>query len=184
MTDAQTSAAASLREQWTRPADISILLLLGDHVVQLALTSLAGRALTPLAFSFGSVARAVSAAMRAQLDRPGPVTARPDASLSVINLATGCVRENQSWVLARLVGSYRSWMPPAVRDRDEDEHAGFGRSLIGHIFPGRLLEWDQAWWDDPGPRRRQALLRRGKELYRAGAAARAARKGERPQAAH
>ena len=48
--------------QWQNPEDIlSILLLLGPDVVQRATAQLAGRAITPVAFSFGWVAYAISA---------------------------------------------------------------------------------------------------------------------------
>ena len=43
--------------QWVNPADIfSVLLLLGPEIVQQAVAQLAGRWVTPVAFSFGWVA--------------------------------------------------------------------------------------------------------------------------------
>lgn len=54
--------AAFLSAQWTTPGDIlSVLLLLGPEIVQRAVAQLAGRAVTPVAFSFGWVAYAASA---------------------------------------------------------------------------------------------------------------------------
>jgi hypothetical protein len=51
-----------LATQWKSPKDIlSILLLLGPNVVQSAVAQLSGRAVTPIAFSFGWVAYAVNA---------------------------------------------------------------------------------------------------------------------------
>jgi len=48
--------------QWRNPGDIlSILLLLGPDIVQRAIAQLAGRTITPVAFSFGWVAYAVGA---------------------------------------------------------------------------------------------------------------------------
>lgn len=53
---------AFLSAQWTNPGDIlSVLLLLGPEIVQRAVAQLAGRAVTPVAFSFGWVAYAASA---------------------------------------------------------------------------------------------------------------------------
>lgn len=47
----------SLTAQWKNPRDIlSVLLLLGPEIVQHAVAQLAGRIVTPVAFSFGWVA--------------------------------------------------------------------------------------------------------------------------------
>lgn len=64
--DAPSSAATNLADylaaQWRNPSDIlSVLLLVGPEVVQAAIAQLAGRAVTPVAFSFGWVAYAPSA---------------------------------------------------------------------------------------------------------------------------
>lgn len=57
-----TSVSALLAAQWKNPGDIlSILLLLGPDVVQRAIAQLTGRAITPVAFSFGWVAYGVGA---------------------------------------------------------------------------------------------------------------------------
>jgi hypothetical protein len=56
------SGSDSMVGQWRNPGDIlSILLLLGPDVVQRAIAQLAGRSVTPVAFSFGWVAYAISA---------------------------------------------------------------------------------------------------------------------------
>ena len=53
---------AYLAAQWENPNDIlSILLLVGPDVVSKAIAQLAGRAITPVAFSFGWVAYAPAA---------------------------------------------------------------------------------------------------------------------------
>jgi hypothetical protein len=54
--------AAYLAAQWRNPNDIlSVLLLVGPDVVKRAIAQLAGRAITPVAFSFGWVAYAPTA---------------------------------------------------------------------------------------------------------------------------
>lgn len=54
--------AAYLAAQWENPNDIlSILLLVGPDVIKSAIAQLAGRAITPVAFSFGWVAYAPTA---------------------------------------------------------------------------------------------------------------------------
>ena len=51
-----------LLSQWRNPSDIlSVLMILGPEIVQRAVAQLAGRRVTPAAFSFGWVAYAMSA---------------------------------------------------------------------------------------------------------------------------
>jgi len=55
-----------LTQQWQGPSDIlSVLLLLGPDIVQRSVAQLAGRTITPVAFSFGWVAYSVSALLSA-----------------------------------------------------------------------------------------------------------------------
>ncbi|KUI64380.1 hypothetical protein VM1G_12079 [Cytospora mali] len=57
-----TPVAAYLAAQWRNPNDIlSVLMLLGPDVIKSAITQLAGRAITLVAFSFGWVAYAPTA---------------------------------------------------------------------------------------------------------------------------
>jgi hypothetical protein len=52
--------------QWTNPSDIlSVLLLLGPDMVKKAIAQLAGRAITPIAFSFGWVGYAAKVLLSA-----------------------------------------------------------------------------------------------------------------------
>lgn len=101
--------------QWIEPGDIfSVLLIVGGDVVQLALATLTGNHLTPVAFSFGWVAYAISAVVAA-LGENRLVRCPPEVSLKVINLKSGYDRPNQSWLLSRLVKTYDFWMPPEVK---------------------------------------------------------------------
>jgi hypothetical protein len=55
-------SAVEIVSQLTNPGDIfSVLLLLGPEVIQQAVAQLAGRSITPVAFSFGWVAYSVRA---------------------------------------------------------------------------------------------------------------------------
>ncbi|PLB36805.1 uncharacterized protein BDW47DRAFT_132606 [Aspergillus candidus] len=110
-------AAESLRQQWQEPSDVfTILLIIGGDIVHRALGAVSGGTLTPVAFSYGWVAYAMSALLstagEARLLPPSPV---PD--LAVINLSSGYRRTNRSWTIGRLFETYDSWMPPPVRDR-------------------------------------------------------------------
>ncbi|EXA33359.1 hypothetical protein FOVG_15429 [Fusarium oxysporum f. sp. pisi HDV247] len=106
--------------QWIEPGDIfSVLLIVGGDVVQLALAALTGNYLTPVAFSFGWVACAISAVVAA-LGENRLVRCPPEVSLKVINLRSGYDRPNQSWLLGRLVKTYDFWMPPEVKARLRD----------------------------------------------------------------
>lgn len=123
MQNSQNSPEASLRAQWTRPSDIfSVLLILGGDVVELALASLAGGYFTPLTFSFGSVAYAISAALSA-IGENRLLRCPPEISIQVINVKTGYARVNQSWVLGRLFKTYDFWMPKDVAERANNVRA-------------------------------------------------------------
>jgi hypothetical protein len=51
-----------LAQQWQNPGDIlSVLMLLGPDIIQGAIAQLSGRAITPVAFSFGWAAYAFNA---------------------------------------------------------------------------------------------------------------------------
>ena len=96
-----------LLTQWTEPGDIfSILLILGGDVIQLALTALTGHIITPVAFSFGWVAYAISALLSA-IGENRLIQCPPEMPLLAINLKSGYARANQSWLLARLLKTYK-----------------------------------------------------------------------------
>lgn len=100
-------AFPGLRDQWTKPRDIfSILLILGGDIVQRALAQLVGSTIffTPVAFSFGWVAYAVSSVVAVIGD--GKLMPLPDYDSIVINAQSGYVRNNKSWILGRIL---RDW---------------------------------------------------------------------------
>lgn len=56
------TSVLELERQWINPSDIlSLLLLFGPNVIQLALAQLVGQGLTPVAFSFGWTSYSISA---------------------------------------------------------------------------------------------------------------------------
>lgn len=107
-----TSATDELRTQWMNPGDIfSLLLIVGGDVVQKAAARLAGVRifgvhLSPVAFSFGWVAygfMTLASALGHQKLMP-----EGEIPIKVIDCDTGYDRDNQAWVLSRL-----------LRDREE-----------------------------------------------------------------
>ncbi|KAF2733414.1 hypothetical protein EJ04DRAFT_439136 [Polyplosphaeria fusca] len=111
-----SAAGQQFSAQWTEPGDIfSVLLIIGGDVVKLALAAVAGGSrITPVAFSFGWVAYAISAVVSAISDNK-LINCPPEANVQVFNLRSGYSRSNQSWLLARLVKTYPFWMPKEVR---------------------------------------------------------------------
>ncbi|PNP86584.1 hypothetical protein FNYG_00076 [Fusarium nygamai] len=96
-------------QQWKHPSDaFSVLLLLGGDVVARALAQLAGSRLTPVAFSFGWVAYAITVVVSAIGENK--LMPPADFSCQVINGETGYVRENHSWIIGRMVRDFDSWM--------------------------------------------------------------------------
>ncbi|KAJ5673625.1 hypothetical protein N7507_002752 [Penicillium longicatenatum] len=60
------TAAVALREQWKEPSDVfTVLLIVGGEVVRRALGAVSGGILTPVPFSFGWAAYAISALLSA-----------------------------------------------------------------------------------------------------------------------
>jgi len=80
---------------------LGILLIIGGDVIRKAIAQLAGRAITPVAFSFGWVAYSFSALMNLYGD--GALLPDPDCTGVVINMATGNFKSNESWVVGRLL---------------------------------------------------------------------------------
>ncbi|KAH7304229.1 hypothetical protein B0I35DRAFT_414522 [Stachybotrys elegans] len=108
---AQPSSA--FRTQWTDPSDIfSVLLILGGDVVARALAQLTGSSFTPVAFSFGWVAYAVSAVVASVGENR--LMPRPDTPCDVINAKSGYLRANSSWLISRLVRDFDHWQDDRV----------------------------------------------------------------------
>lgn len=128
------AASSEFSAQWTRPSDtFSILLIVGGDVIQLALANLTGTFVTPIAFSFGWVAYSIMAVLSAIGDNR-LLSCAPEVPVKVFDLKSGYGRDNQSWLLGRLIKTYDSWMPTEVRERmgqrkggrRSDEEAGDG----------------------------------------------------------
>lgn len=84
----------------------SILLIVGGDVILLALACVTGRVLTPVTFSFGWVAYAISAVVAAVGDNKLLAHCTPQLPLKVINLKNGYNRDNKSWLLGRCLKDY------------------------------------------------------------------------------
>ncbi|KAI2785534.1 hypothetical protein F4815DRAFT_490608 [Daldinia loculata] len=102
-----SAPSSDFTSQFTNPTDIfSVLLLLGGDV-------LVGSRITPVAFSFGWVAYAVTAVLSAiGGDRLMPA---PDYSCKVVNAQNGFVRDNDSWIIGRIVRDFETWMDKVNR---------------------------------------------------------------------
>lgn len=131
------AASSEFAAQWTRPSDtFSILLIVGGDVIQLALANLTGAVLTPIAFSFGWVAYSIMAVLSAIGDNR-LIGCAPEIPVKVYDLKSGYGRDNQSWLLGRLIKTYDSWMPAEVREKmgqrkgspRSDEEAGDGGQI-------------------------------------------------------
>jgi hypothetical protein len=95
---------SEFRAQWRSPGDIfSVLLIVGGDVILLALACVTGRVLTPVAFSFGWVAYAISTVVAAIGNDKLLGRCPPEIPLKVSNLKNGYNRENNSWLLGRFM---------------------------------------------------------------------------------
>ncbi|KAI1090446.1 hypothetical protein F5B19DRAFT_463090 [Rostrohypoxylon terebratum] len=95
----------SLRAQFINPQGvIAVLLLIGGDVVQKAIAQGTGGEhdlFTPVVFSFGWVSYAFNSVAGAIGE--GTFLPPPDCPATVINVSSGDKRQNQSWVLGRLL---------------------------------------------------------------------------------
>ena len=129
-------SAGELQTQFTRPGDVfSILLLLGPDVITQAIAQLAGGTFTPVTFSFGWVAYAVSALSSVGGENKLMPLASNGVSIEVMNGATGHSRINSSWVIGRIVRDYEKWMHRDSRARHLqnrlDKRAADKAKLVG-----------------------------------------------------
>ncbi|KAH0375530.1 putative glucokinase, partial [Aureobasidium melanogenum] len=149
---------AELRTQWTNPGDIlSVLLLIGGDIVQKAIAQLVGyelnlyerqkpgtipksifgAPLTPVAFSFGWVAFSFTQLLAAFGDRR--LMPFPEKSAIVVNCANAFQRDNNSWVLERLLRDHE------IRNPADGVEISL-RIDIFDIGPLRNPAADRVWW--------------------------------------
>ncbi|KAJ5834821.1 hypothetical protein N7447_000847 [Penicillium robsamsonii] len=107
-------SASESAAQWRTPSDIfSVLLILGGDIVSRALAQLAGSRFTPVAFSFGWVAFAVTAVVAVVGEKK--LMPPADFPCKVINGETGYIRDNRSWIIGRIVRDFENWMDKQPR---------------------------------------------------------------------
>ena len=103
-----------LRDQWTQPKDVfTFLLIVGGDIIQRALAQLSGNWITPVAFSFGWVAYALSAVLSAVGD--DQLMPDPEIQVRLINIQSGFSRSNQSYIISRIIKDFKGWMPERVK---------------------------------------------------------------------
>ncbi|KAL7619824.1 hypothetical protein AAE478_010369 [Parahypoxylon ruwenzoriense] len=123
-----------LRSQWANPGDIlSLLLLIYGDIVQKAIAQLIGYrihicrdrnlglSIAPVAFSFGWAAYGFSNLLSAVGDMNLMPTS--DCPSLLVNCSNGFVRENQSWVLGRLLRDHEIRFNVDARSKDEGGRA-------------------------------------------------------------
>lgn len=99
---ADISTTATLAAQWSNPANfLSLLMIIGGPVIQVALAQVTGTKFVPICFSFGWISYVFS--MVPALAGDGRLMPTPDYACKVINLETGYARTNRSWVIGRLL---------------------------------------------------------------------------------
>ncbi|KAM3484353.1 hypothetical protein MY3957_010079 [Beauveria namnaoensis] len=99
--------------QWTNPSDVfSVLLILGGDIIACALAQLVGSGIAPVAFSFGWVAFAVAAVVRAIGDNK--LMPAPETACQVTNAKSGYTRSNKSWIVSRIVRDFDKWKDKQV----------------------------------------------------------------------
>ncbi|KAK2735079.1 hypothetical protein FQN57_001359 [Myotisia sp. PD_48] len=134
------TTAKYIRTQWTNPTDIfSILQLLAPNIIQHAVAQLAGRRVTPVAFSFGWVAYSMNALLAVVGDgRLMPKTESP--SIMVIDVQTGHTRMNESWIIGQLFRVLDNDVDTDMRVEQPHNPSGMKSIESGAEYPGRPWE--------------------------------------------
>ncbi|KAL0564947.1 hypothetical protein V5O48_017089 [Marasmius crinis-equi] len=105
--------SSTFASTWQNPSDtLSILLIIGGDIVLQALAQLTGRAVAPVAFSFGWVAYSFYTLKSVAGD--GRLLPPPDYPVKVVNASNGYRRDNKSWVLGRLFRDFERELPDDV----------------------------------------------------------------------
>jgi hypothetical protein len=96
------STAHGLAAQWSSPNNVlAVLLVIGADIVQKALAQSTGTWFTPVCFSFGWVSYSFLALLN--INSEGRLLPPPDYPAKVFNLKTGYCRQNQNWVVGRIL---------------------------------------------------------------------------------
>ncbi|KAG7006553.1 hypothetical protein G7Y79_00014g037280 [Physcia stellaris] len=115
-----SQAETQLRTQWHSPSDIlSLLLILGPEVIQRALAQLAGSGYVPVGFSFGWVAYSVNSLVAIAGD--GGLMPAADSQALVVNASFGHQRNNQAWIIGRLLRDYEKRAEPFSPNKSSPE---------------------------------------------------------------
>ena len=111
--------SSRVREQWQNPRDIlSVLLITGPEVVNVALAQFYASLFKPVPFSFGWVAYAFMFLLKTA----GRLKLRPETDFPHFLVRCGTeprTFENASWLLGRILKDYESWMPGRVAEKIE-----------------------------------------------------------------
>ena len=96
------STVQALTAQWTNPNNVlAVLLVIGADVVQKALAQSTGTWFTPVCFSFGWVGYSFMAFVN--IFSEGRLLPSPDYPAKVFNLQSGYFRQNQNWIIGRIL---------------------------------------------------------------------------------
>lgn len=107
-----------LKGEWAAPADVlTVVMIIGGDIVQVALAQLAGGWYTPCPFSFGWVAYSFTSLILSVGENKLMPSA--DCDCTVINTKSGYGRDVKSWVLGRVMRDYEYWKPAAVKENVE-----------------------------------------------------------------
>lgn len=108
--DVLTDIGTDLAREWANPsvAVVTVLMFVGGNVVREAFAQSTGKLLTPVCFSFGWVAYALSSLKNTFGE--GRLLPQPDHSVKVFNLDSRCYRVNKNWLIGRILRDHEASM--------------------------------------------------------------------------
>ncbi|KAI3316454.1 hypothetical protein HD806DRAFT_517540 [Xylariaceae sp. AK1471] len=108
--DVRTGTGTELAREWANPsvAVATVLMFVGGNVIQEAFAQSTGNLLTPVCFSFGWVAYALSTVKDSFGE--GRLLPLTDYPVKVFNLDSGYYRVNKNWLIGRIVRDHEASM--------------------------------------------------------------------------
>ena len=107
----------NLKQAWIDPSVLTIVMIIGGDIVQVALAQLTGSFYTPVPFSFGWVAYSFTSLILSVGENK--LMPNSDCSCMLINTKSHHGRAVGSWIIGRIMRDYEYWQPRRVKEEVE-----------------------------------------------------------------
>ncbi|KAI0096413.1 hypothetical protein GGR51DRAFT_568381 [Nemania sp. FL0031] len=134
--EVENDTSTELTRHWVNPSPVlaMVLTVLGESVIQKALAQSTGGLLTPVCFSFGWVSYSLSSLKNSFGN--GRLLPPPDYPVKVFDVESGRYRNNENWLIGRILRDHVSWISDFQPAESEIRIAVFeAKPLMDHPPP-------------------------------------------------